>query len=68
METIVDISRTILATVFFIVVMPALALGGFGIMMHGVNIASDAVCIAGIIAMPIGWIALYLSLESELLL
>lgn len=67
-ETLIETARAILVTVFFIVVMPALAFGGFGLMMHGVNIASDTVCMAGLFGMPIGWIALYFSLKSEMLL
>ncbi|NSZ63429.1 hypothetical protein G6L16_008765 [Agrobacterium tumefaciens] len=67
-ETLIETARAILVTVFFIVVMPALAFGGFGLMMHGVNIASDAVCMAGLFGMPIGWIALYCSLKSDAIL
>lgn len=68
METLIDISRAILATVFFVFLMPVLACGGFFLMMHGVNEASDMIATAGLICIPLGWIALYVAFKSDFLI
>lgn len=68
MERIVETAHTLFAVVFFIVIMPVLALGGFGLMMHGVNEMSDTVSIIGLMAIPAGWYVLYRALNSDLLI
>lgn len=68
MERIIETAQALFAVVFFIVIMPVLAFGGFGLMMHGVNDASDTVCAVGLMAIPAGWYVLYRALNSDLLI
>ncbi len=65
MAFITETAHAIFVTFIFIVVMPFLACGGLGVMLHGVNIASDVVCTIGLIGIPAGWIALYLILKAD---
>ena len=60
-----EIAHALAATVFFIVIMPVLAAGGFFLMMHGVNEHSDMIIMAGLVCMPIGWIALAVAFKSS---
>ncbi|MDH1266756.1 hypothetical protein N5C81_03885 [Rhizobium pusense] len=68
MERIVETAHVIAAVVFFIVIMPVLAFGGFGLMMHGVNEMSDTISSIGLMAIPAGWYVLYRALNSDLLI
>lgn len=68
MERIVETAHALAAVVFFIVIMPVLAFGGFCLIMHGVNAMSDTVSTIGLMAIPAGWYALYRALNSDLLI
>lgn len=50
MHYIVETAHALFAVVFFLVIMPLLAFGGFGLMMHGVNEMSDTISTVGLIA------------------
>lgn len=65
MTLIKETAHAIFAMFVFIVVMPVLATGGFFLMMHGVNVASDLICTLGLAGIPFGWIALYFVLKAD---
>lgn len=60
-------AHALLSTVFFMVAMPVLALGGFFLMMHGLNLQSDMVALSGLAAIPAGWLVLAIVLKSDLI-
>ncbi|KDR90953.1 hypothetical protein L905_24055 [Agrobacterium sp. TS43] len=67
MHHILATAHALFAVVFFLVIMPLLAFGGFGLMMHGVNEMSDTISTVGTMAIPAGWYVLYRALNSDLL-
>ncbi|NSZ73898.1 hypothetical protein G6L74_09110 [Agrobacterium tumefaciens] len=68
MDCIIETAHAPFAVVFFIVIMPVLAFGGFGLMMHGLNEMSDTIVTVGLMAIPAGWYVLYRALNSDLLI